>query len=223
MIRIWLAVVGACLGAAQAGGAGPHPPTSRTVPVLIINFSPGPPISNLLASGTPISGEPFTCQDNQSVFAEVIPSGLRLTQRGEVFNLPKLAQPGGYGENGVSWVRTGPNTAELTLGRTQPLHCSLPASTEAIRAQFKFVSGQHYRCAADTEVLVTLLESGGQPLAFVHQRRGAQPWSSTLLLAQVRSASGTRYQNSAWTWFSQGRAGVLETQGKTVAQGCRLE
>ncbi len=218
MKRVWLALFGVCLGAAQAGGAGPRPPTSRTVPVLIINSSAGPsPLSPSSPDG------PFTCQDNQGVFAEVTPGGLRLTRRGEVFNLPKLAQPNGYGENGVSWVRTGPNTAELTLGRTQPLRCALPASAEALRAQFKFVSVQHYRCAADTEVLVSLLESAGQPFIALQHRRGAQPWSSPPLLPQVRSASGTRYQNSEWSWFSQGRTRVLEFQGSKVAQACRLE
>lgn len=209
---------GLWLGAAQAGGAGPPPPTSRTVPVLIFNFS-----SNTSALDQSLPDGPFACADGQGVFAELTPSGLRLTRRGEVFNLPELAQPGGYGENGVSWVRTGPITGELTLGRTQPLKCRLPASAEAVRTQFKAASAQHYRCAADVELLILLLESAGQPLAVVHQLRDARTWIGTPPLPQVRSVSGVQYQNSGWIWFSVGKAGFLEYQGKKVAQGCRLE
>ncbi|WP_420597485.1 MliC family protein [Deinococcus sp.] len=42
-------------------------------------------------------------------------------------------------------------------------------------------------------------------------------------MPQVRSASGVKYQNSEWTWFSQGQEGFLEFRGKKVAQNCRSQ
>ena len=216
MNRLWLAVFGLYLGAAQAGGAGPPPnqlETSRTIPVLILNYS----FKDSDSDG------PFICSDGQGVFVEFTPNHLRLTRRGDVFVLPKLAQEGGYGENGVSWVSKVPRTAELTLGRTQPIQCQLPASAETFNAQINLRSAQQYGCADEMELLVAVLENAGQPLAAVSQSQRGQAVATTDFLPQVRSASGVKYQNSEWTWFSQGQEGFLEFRGKKVAQNCRSQ
>ena len=153
----------------------------------------------------------FVCADGQRVFAEVTGDQLRLTRRGEVFVLPKLAQPGGYGENGVSWVSTQPKLAELTLGRTQPVTCraaALPAGPT-----------QFYRCTGGLRLAVTPYPDS-VVIALQHPGAAAR---TTTILPQVRSASGAAYQNSHWTWRSRGNEGQLEGAGQELARECRLQ
>ncbi len=195
-------LVGVCLGWvgvgwAAAGGAGqPVQPPPRTPAVVTAQLaSPGV----------------FVCADGQRVFAEVTGDQLRLTRRGEVFMLPKLAQPGGYGENGVSWVSTEPESAELTLGRTQPVTCraaALPAGPT-----------QGYRCAQGLRLAVTL-HPDSVVIALPHPGVAAR---TTTILPQVRSASGATYQHSRWTWRTKGNGGQLEGAGQGVARECRLQ
>lgn len=214
MKRVLLVVLGWCSSWASAGGAGQPPPhaSSRTVPVLIFNFTPG---------GQTTDG-PFLCADGQAVFLETVPDALRLTRRGEVFVLPRITQPNQYGKDGVSWVKTGLGTAELTLGRTQPIRCRAPQSGAELTQRFKAGAAQPYRCAVGIELWAIPFWSETLNMVVVLSRsQNGQAPVTTPLLPQVRSASGVNYQDSQWTWFTKGREGDLERRGQAVAQHCR--
>ncbi|WP_164473412.1 MliC family protein [Deinococcus psychrotolerans] len=217
MKRVLLAVLGLCSSWAVAGGGGqpPAPHASpRTVPVLIFNFTPGNETTN----------GPFLCADGQAVFAQVLPDALRLTRRGEVFVLPKLTKPDQYGQDGVSWVKTGQDSAELTLGRTQPVGCRAPQSGAELAQRFKAGAAQLYRCAGESELWVIPFRNDMlKMVVVVSQSHSGQAPVTTTLLPQVRSASGIKYQSSQWTWLTNGREGRLEWQGKVAAQQCQTE
>ncbi|WP_185974706.1 MliC family protein [Deinococcus detaillensis] len=220
MKRVLLAVLGLCSSWAVAGGGGqpPAPHASpRSVPVLIFNFKPGDEITN----------GPFLCADGQAVFAEALPDALRLTRRGEILTLPKLTKPNQYGKDGVSWVNTGPDSAELTLGRTQPVKCYAPQSGDVYAQSLNLGVAQPYRCAGGEELWVSpvqiqALKMGTLSMVVLSQSHSGQA-PVTTLLPQVRSASGIKYQSSQWTWVTNGREGRLERQGKTAVQQCQAE
>ncbi len=78
---------------------------------------------------------------------------------------------------------------------------------------------QNYHCADGVSVAVV---GSLRAVSITSFRRGQRP-DLTGLLPQVTSASGEVYQNSEWSWRTEGRQGKLELHGKSVAQGCRLQ
>lgn len=246
MKRLLLSIFCSCTTLANADGAGQPPPqvsSSRTVPVVTFNFSSDSKPENQPSSGTaqkytyiaqhtevffwydPQSATttaPFFCADHQDVFIEPVFKALRLTRRGEVFELPKLTKPDQYGKDGVSWVKTGSEVAELTLGRTQPIKCYAPQSDEVYAQAFNMAEPQPYQCAGGVQLWTTAVQLNTLKMMVVVTKSQQGQLALTSFLPQVRSASGIKYQGSQWMWLSKGREGRLERQGKTVAQQCRI-
>lgn len=83
-----------------------------------------------------------------------------------------------------------------------------------VHHQAEETSTLHYRCG--TLPLTVLLDNGRQEVNLILD-------GNPLTLKQQPAASGTRYADDNYAFWSKGEEAFIERHGKTIISDCRLE